>query len=301
MIMRRLSFCLIFLILFSLSMQAQERLTLPVMEDSLSLIQRMIRKTVNDSARLSLNNLFRNTLKTAIGLPGSFSYPFDSLKKMAKLTSPDKRFRIYNWNIPRAEGSNSYFCLLQIQDRKSKNSFTLIEFLDRSDSISDPEHTVLGPGSWYGSLYYKIIPEGSDAGMIYTLLGWQGVSSVENHKLIEILTFDEKESPHLGKKIFYKFLNGQNVRVIFRYSPAASMVLRYEDQYVVKEKNQNSSGRPSDSNGKKSSMIIADRLETVHPPEGTSPILVAAGDVFDGFIFENGRWNFIEGVDARNR
>jgi hypothetical protein len=48
-------------------------------------------------------------------------------------------------------------------------------------------------------------------------------------------------------------------------------------------------------------LIVCDRLVTVESSEVKGQVLVPAGDVYDGFLFENGRWNFVESVDARNR
>jgi len=301
MLTRRLACFLIFFTVCSFSLRSQEHSTLSLLEDSLSSIQRKIQKSSNDSVRQSLNTLFRNTLRTGIGLPGSFTYPFDSLNKLAKITSQDKMFRIYNWNLPIANGSNLYFCFLQIQEKSSKNTFRIIELRDRSDSIPDPEHSALGSNDWYGALYYKIIQERSGSGMIYTLLGWEGTSLVQMQKVIEILTFDDKNLPHFGKKIFNKYKDGENKRVIFKYSPVAAMVLRYDEQFLSKGKKWNSSSKTFEEKSSKASMIVCDRLVTFESTESKAPVLVPAGDIYDGFIFENGRWNFVEGVDVRNR
>jgi len=294
--------CLFVLLsLSTFSLQSQENLKLSRLEDSLSFLQKQIQKTDNDSIRRSFNSRFRNTLRTAIGLPGSFSYPFDSLKKMAKMTSPDKMFRIYNWNIPASKGSNLYFCFLQIAEKSNKNMFRIIELADRSDSIPDPEHSALDAGCWYGALYYKIILEKTEPGNIYTLLGWEGRNLSEMQKIIEILWFDEKNNPHFGKKIFNKYKDNENKRVIFTYSSLVTMVLRYDEQFLSKGKKWNASSRTFEEKSSKAAMIVCDRLVMVDMAEGKGPVLAPAGDVYDGFIFENGRWNFVESVDARNR
>ena len=293
--------CLVIcILLFSSPFYAQNKLSLLQLDDSLSSIQRKIQKTGNDSVRQSLNTLFRNTLKTAIELPGSFTYPFDSLKKLAKMTSPDKKFRIYNWNLPTTSGSNLYFCFLQVPDNSSKNTYRIIELRDRSDSIPDPEHSTLNAGCWYGTLYYKVIQESSKTGVIYTLLGWESTTLSEMQKIIEILTFDDKNLPHFGKKIFNKYKDGENKRIIFKYSPVATMVLRYEEQSLSKGKKWNASNRTFKESLSKASLIIFDRLVTLETSEGNAPVLVPAGDIYDGFLFENDRWNFVESVDARN-
>src|SRR5664280_349849 len=99
--------CLL-LLLSSLSypLFSQEHKLLSQYNDSLSSLQHKIGKATDDSTRQILNHQFRSMLKRAITLPGSFSYPFDSLKKLARLTSPDGAFRIYNWNLPVTDGSN---------------------------------------------------------------------------------------------------------------------------------------------------------------------------------------------------
>jgi hypothetical protein len=301
MLTRCLAFFLLFFTIFSFPLQSQEHLNLSILEDSLSSIQRNIQKSDNDSIRQSLNSLFRKTLKAAIEIPGSFAYPFDSLKKLAKITSGDKKFRIYNWNLPVTDGSNRYFCFLQIPEDTRKNNFRIIELRDRSDSIPDPEHSTLSSSNWYGALYYKIIPKDSQTGMIYTLLGWEGKNQSEMQKIIEILTFDDKNFPHFGKTIFNKYKDGENKRVIFRYSPLATMVLRYEEQAISKGKKWNASRKTFQESHSKASMIVCDRLITVEVTESKVPVPVPAGDVYDGFLFQNDRWNFIQGVDARNK
>ncbi len=296
-----LTFFILFFTLCPISGRSQESMNLSLLEDSLASLNRKIQKSDKDSIRQSLNLIFRETLKKAIELPGSFNYPFDSLNKLSKMTSGDKKFRIYNWNIPFTDGSNLFFCFIQILVKDKKNTFRIIELKDRSDSIPDPEHCSLTSGSWYGALYYKIIPENPETGMIYTLLGWEAKNPSEMQKIIEILTFDDHDFPHFGKKIFNKYKDGENKRVIFKYSPLTTMVLRYEEQALSRGKKWNPAKKTFQEKHSKASMIVCDRLITVEGTEGKVPLLVPAGDVYDGFLFENNRWNFIESVDARNK
>ncbi len=297
-------FLIFFILLFAvypLSLLSQESTKLSLMEDSLSSLIRKIQGSEDDTIRQSLNVLFRETLRTAIELPGSFTYPFDLLKKLSKITSGDKKFRIYNWNIPVTDGSNLYFCFFQIPVKNENKIFRIIELTDRSDSIPDPEHSSLNANDWYGALYYKIILDKSESGMIYTLLGWEGKNLSEMQKIVEVLTIDDKGFPHFGEKIFNKYKDGENKRVIFKYSPVTTMVLHYEEQAISKGKKWNATKKIFQEKHSKVSMIVCDRLVTVEATEGRAPILVPAGDVYDGFLFKNNRWNFMEAVDARNK
>jgi len=55
-------------------------------------------------------------------------------------------------------------------------------------------------------------------------------------------------------------------------------------------------------------MIIFDRLSPIDPRtskysanlEGQFQFYVPESNIYDAFIFENGRWNFVKDVDARN-
>ena len=296
----KVSLLLMFITIFSFSVHSQEHKSLSTIEDTLASLQRRISKSTNDTIKQTLNSRFRIELIAAIDIPGSFTYPFDSLKKMSKLMAPEKKFRIYNWNLPLINGGNKYFCYLQIPDKKEKNHFSVIGLMDKSDSIPDPDHSALNARNWYGAVYYKIIPKSTEDGTIYTLLGWEGKNQLEMQKIIEIMILDENNLPHFGKKIFNKYKDGENKRVIFKYSPLASMVLRYEEQGITKGKKWNPSTQAFDEIKSKASMIVCDRIVLTPSPEGNGQLLLPAGDVYDGFIFENNRWNFIEAVDARN-
>jgi hypothetical protein len=301
MFFRCLTSGLLLVLAVSFSVRSQEHPVLPLLEDSLASLQHRIQKAENDSLRISLNFIFRETLRNAIGQPGSFTYPFDSLKKMGKLTSPDGAFRMYNWNLPSTSGKNRYFCFLQVLRRSSKNSIFILELSDRSDSIPDPQYATLDAGSWYGALYYSIIPGEAEGGTIYTLLGWEGYSFAKNRKVIEVLSFDEQGLPHFGKKLFSNYKDGNSKRVIFTYSSSAVMLLRYDEHSISKDKKQNSEPGASDRKMKKYPMIICERLITLESKESKIQDPVPSGEIFDGFLFENGRWKFVEGVDARNK
>ena len=283
-----------------INVKSQDFRALHQLEDSLASISRKIQRSGNDSVKLSMNALFRSTLKSAILLPGSFIYSFDSLKKLGKLTSPDHRFRIYNWNLPVASGSSFYYCFLQVQEKNHKGNFRIIELNDKSDSIPDPEYASLSGRNWYGALYYRVIPEKAGPVMMYTLLGWEAVNLLQMQKVIEIMILDEKGNPQFGKKMFSKYQNGENKRVIFKYSSAATMALRFEDSFVTKDRKWNASRRRFEEKSTRVRMIVFDRLIQLQPQGVRESLIIPAGDIYDGFIFENGHWNFIQGIDARN-
>lgn len=294
-------FMIIFLSLCAEFSFTQVKFDIGHAEDSLKFLLIKIQNAENDSIRFILNERFEELFYQALSYTGSFDYPFDSLKTIAKLTSPDKKFRIYNWNIPKGDGSNIYYGYIQLNP-KSKLTHTVYRLFDRSDSISQPELAILDHRSWFGSLYYKIIMTSYDNRKYYTLLGWDGLSQQLSQKIIEILWFDNQEQPYFGAKIFRNLGNDQLCRILFKYASTASMILTYDDQYLTKNKKWNASKKQFDSETEKTSMIVCDELIPIDPQlEGQYEYYIPSSEVYNGFVFKEGHWNFSRDVDVRNK
>ena len=301
MIRRTSQITIIFFLLLSARFSsAQVRKDIEQMEDSLKFLSEKIQKAGNDSVRLFFNNQFHETLYRTLLLEGSFDYPFDSLKTIAKLTSPDKKFRIYNWNLPKGDDTNIYFGFIQLNP-KGKPDHAVYDLTDHSDSIPQPEMALLDDHSWFGALYYKIIVTTFNNQKFYTLLGLDRLNSQLTQKIIEILFFDKSNQPHFGAKIFRNYGNDLVCRVLFKYSSSASMVLTYDDQYLIKNKKWNSSKNQFEIDREKVSMIVCDELIPLDPQfEGQYEYYVPSSEVFNGFVFNAGSWSFYQNVDVRN-
>ncbi len=270
-------------------------------EDSLKLILRRLGAAVGDSEKMACNDKFRLLLEETLHQEHTFSYPFDSLTKLGKLTSPDKKFRLYQWNLRMADGRYIFYGF--IQQAEAQNSKSLTPLTDFSDSIADPELRILGSGNWFGALYYKIIPvESEGKKTIYTLLGWDGNNSSVTQKVIEILSFSDEGDIIFGAPVFKDYKNGLNTRVIFRYSAESSMILKLDDQQVTSSKKWNPEKRKFITETHRASVIICDRLIPLDPQlEGLYQHYIPASDVYDCFLFNKGKWLFIKEVDARNK
>ena len=83
-------------------------------------------------------------------LPGSFDYPFDPLSNMGKITSQDQKIRIYTWNLPCNDGTNTYYGFLQYKTGQKTISvlFNLTtQACDNQQILAWPS---LPPDNWYG-------------------------------------------------------------------------------------------------------------------------------------------------------
>ncbi|HTX87959.1 MAG TPA: hypothetical protein VMC08_03140 [Bacteroidales bacterium] len=278
---------------------AQVVVTFRSMEDSIRTYRDSIRKAGEDTTRITLGKAVEGMMLRTCALPGAFTLPFDSLNSMERSESPDGGFRIFTWDIPMTTGQYRYYGVIQwngdkFPDRKP------VSLSDLTDSIPLPETTLLDAMHWFGALYYKIIAEPYAGGTVYTLLGWKGMDFQLTCKVIEILSFDERGRPRFGMKLFPGYQEGKNVRVIFRFSSQTSMALRYEEQLYTPSANPEQ--KKAASRKKKTRMIICDRLVPLSAgQEGMYRFYIPAGDTYDAFLFGQDGWQFLPGVDARNR
>lgn len=255
-------------------------------EDSLKVIAPEILYGAQDFNKYEANEKFFNMLVEVLALENSFIYPFDSLKTISIIKSPDKYFRIFTWNLRKADGSYDYFGLIQIDSKKSKGE-ELIKLTNKSIKNTHTTDEILTDENWYGALYYKIIQTKSKGNIYYTLLGWDGNNGLTTRKVIEIIVFDNRGQASFGAPIF-KIGDELKNRFIMEYASHVAASLKYEKQYKKDGKNKNW-------------MIVFDRLSPLSPMmEGQYQFYVPEADTYDAFIFEKGLWQFYKDVDARN-
>lgn len=231
-----------------------------------------------DLFKAMANRKFTELLEKALSLDGSFQYPFDSLNFIGRLKPEDESFRIYNWNIPKADGTTEYFAYIQTWNEKTKQA-KVYKLQNKNREIRNPETARLGPDKWYGTLYYKIIQNTYKKKRSYTLLGWDANSNVTWRKVLDVLTFAQDGTPQFGDDIFQVGKRFQN-RVIFEFKAEMTMTLRWDD----------------DRN-----MIVYDHLVPefegmTNPP----PQFLINSFSYDGYTFKKGKWNYVDDIDARN-
>jgi len=291
---------LLLLVLNAVCGTAQVSSVLRQTEQSLKQSFTAITSDQDDQMRIGKSMNFQTDLALALRLQGSWNYPWDSLKNMAKMESPDGNFRIYNWNVPLSNGRNRYFCIIRFRNDQKNDS--LLVLTDCSDSVNDPEHYIGDAGAWYGALYYKIIPFELKGGTkAYLLLGWDGINLEISSKLIEVLTFDEPYHPRFGAYLFPDFKDGKQTRIIFRFSSNTGMSLRYLSQKIPGKAKWNAKKREFEQPGKTVLMIVCDHLVPLDPKlENQYQFYVPSSEVADGFIFEDSFWKFIPEFNALN-
>lgn len=252
------------------------------LEEQLITKLKEVRTFTERSDQIKPNNEFEELLRKALAYDGAFVYPFDELgRMMGTIKSPDGAFRLFNWNLEYGEHEEQkYHCLIMKKDPR-KNNFVIIELFDKSENASyQVEYEAKTEKTWYGALYYKIIPVERMGGTVYTLLGWDGNNMMSNKKIIETMQFNRTDKVKFGQAIFRAEDDKSKRRVIFQYNKQSVMSLKYQET-------------------KKTNMIIFDHLSPTSPNlEGMKDWYVPDLS-FDAYVLQNGKWQYVPDVDAR--
>jgi hypothetical protein len=262
--------------LFTFAQRADESANLKQLNFFQDSLKHLGSRFINDEIdvqRKSANYTFIKTLVSALKIPNSFFFPFDSLKAISILNSPDKRFRIFSWHIINNDGSYRFYGAIQMNTRGSLKIYPLEDY---SPLLKNPEDSVTDNSKWYGAQYYQIIPV-NGANPYYVLLGWKGNTIKSTKKVIDVISFKD-DKPLLGLPVFDQKGKSRK-RVIFEYTRQASMLLRYvPDQHLIVFDNL----APPDKKSK-------DKPETYGPDLS-----------YDGYRLKNGRWEYVDNLDMRN-
>lgn len=170
-----------------------------------------------------LNQTFKAELEATFGINGFFDYPFSKLTTMGSITSPDKVFRFFNWNIENEDQTHTYYCYIA---HYHNNKLIVTELTDNSFMLPPRPEETLEYDNWYGALYYQIIPTKRKNKQMYTLVGWDGNSSFSDMKILDVLYFSGSK-PKLGYPIF-KNEEGLHKRIFFEFKKNTVMTLRFE-------------------------------------------------------------------------
>jgi hypothetical protein len=242
-------------------------------QDSLKHLGNTLINNDNELERKNANYQFLKTLVTALKTPNSFLFPFDSVKAVTLINSPDNKFRIFTWHIAFDDGSYRFYGAVQLNTGGNLKLYPLGDF---TPMIKNPEDTVTDNTKWFGAQYYTIIPV-YGAKPYYVLLGWKGNTDKSTKKVIDVISF-QNEKVTLGMPIF-DGNKKKRERVVFEYTRQASMLLRYVPaEHLIVFDNL----APPDKKMK-------DRPETYGPDLS-----------YNGYRLKEGRWEYVDNLDMRN-
>jgi hypothetical protein len=199
-------------------------------EKELVVLLDSLRKATTDMEKVEINYAFKDLLGQTLTLSEAFTYSFSQLTTVGFINSPDGTLRIVNWNLEMADKTHRYFCFILHYNAKN-DEINIHELTEGYTSLAEYPTDVLSSDSWYGCLYYKIIPFEKGSKTLYALLGWDGNNEMSAIKLIDVLSFSNG-NPVLGASVFKKSKNETLNRVIFQFNKKAYFSLKYEDDYL---------------------------------------------------------------------
>lgn len=210
---------------------------------------------------------FHDEFRNALEAENSFNFPFDSLKWISKLYSPDSSYRVFTWQVLISANDVDYFGFIQSAD-------SLFPLVDKSPYSQDLKYETLTPGNWFGQIYYDVKNFSFD-GENHTL--FFGARMLDQDTRIKTVEAIERKSDEwvFGKELFFKQSRHGDFRLIIEYYAEANAQLRYDDEL---------------------DLIVFDHLiPVVNPYEGNKTIRVPDGTL-EAYSFEKGKWHYKEKV-----
>ena len=246
-------------------------------EEQLRLTELMYWAQFGDSTfeRNDANYLFIRGLVRALRTEGAFDFPFDSLRYISKLYTPDRKYRIFTWQVKQEFGTYRHFGCILSNDQASP----ILPLIDQSDVYIGRDDTILTNKTWYGAAYFQIVPEIIKIKGItyYTLIGYDPHEPFSQRKMIDFLWFDKEGIPHFGAPLL-ETPAGTKHRFYIEYASDVMVQLRY------------------DLDAKK---IVYDHLI----PRNNENAGLGFDDVPDGsfnaFILKKKKWRFEDNTDIR--
>ncbi|KAF0203549.1 MAG: hypothetical protein FD170_976 [Bacteroidetes bacterium] len=257
-------------------------------EKSMMELLKETRQEKSDSARIILNEKLVLLLAKTLSIQDSYQWPFDSLN-IGKLKSTDNKIRIFNWNIQQNDRTNLYSMVMLNIEKNKVIVFKTIPSLQKLDDIE-----VYKDGNWPGGLFYKIIERKDGPKNFYILLSWDGFSPQASRKSIDALSFDTDGMPVFGAPVF-KTKEGLKNRVVSEYAATSAFTQTYDRQKITLSNVRKSQRKIDDE------IIVLDRLVPMSEAlEGQRWAYVPAGNIYDGYVYFNNYWTFVEDIAPRN-
>ena len=263
-----------------------------ILSDSVNFYRELSLNTPEEDLRYGYNVQVQAFLEAMLYSKNAVNQNFEALKFISVIMSQDKRIRLVTWMIPKDNQQQEYFGFLQVFDPKT-GTFSLYNLNDYRANLISPERQILDPNTWYGTVYYQIIPvENSSKKNIYTLLGWNQNNIFTDIKLIDVLSFKSNGQPQFGADIFRKSPFKGN-RIILKYHKGASFNLNFEKHRFYTGK-KDDKGKPVETEAQ---IIVFEQLipveeKFVHIPEFHVP----ESSMMQGFVLNDGKWVFIPSI-----
>ena len=174
--------------------------------------------------RFKAADLFQKQFEIMLNTPGSYQHDFESLKWISKLDSDDNKFRIFSWIVADDDVVSTTYGYIQFADGR------VVILKDTGEMTIDLEYEQTDADSWFGALYYHIMPFTNAGKTDYILFGYRQLAKFDKVKVLEVLSIDGDEVT-FGKELFVKKIEDSRdevrSRLLLTYSADANVTLNY--------------------------------------------------------------------------
>ncbi|QNA42740.1 hypothetical protein [Lacibacter sediminis] len=246
-------------------------------EDSLKRFGYEIVRGTDAAVRFRSDSNFTRILVRALIQDKSYQFPFDSLKTISKVYSPDSSFRIFTWQVVRDDDYCRQKGFIQLRSPKGKEKF--IPLRDADQFIANDVDTVANNMWWVGAVYYRILEKEHNGRKYYTLFGYDENDARTTKKWLDVMWFDDNGTPMFGIPSAFSYAKDSVPK------PALNrFLLEYKKD-----------GRARVQYDEELDMIIFDHLISETNEPGKRYTLIPDGD-YEGFKWTNGQWLHIDKV-----
>lgn len=222
--------------------------------------------------RFKAAKLFKREFEIMLDTPGSYEYQFESLKWISKLTSEDKKFRIFSWIVADEDVVSSTHGYIQFADGR------VVALNDTGEMTTDLEYEQKTPSDWFGALYYHIMPFTSNGTTDYILFGYRQFGKFDKVKVLDVLSLADDEIT-FGKDLFIRKIEDERddikTRLLLMYSADSNVTLNY--------------------NGNMDMIVYDNLISRMGRIEGQGPTQLPDGS-FVGYKRDGENWTYVDKI-----
>ncbi len=231
----------------------------------------MVNATVA-SHRFKAADLFDSQFVTMLNTPGSYEHSFESLKWISKVSSADNKFRIFSWIVADENIVSKTYGYIQFADGR------VVTLEDSGEMTADLEYEQNDASTWFGALYYHIMPFTQGSQTDYILFGYRQYAKYDKVKVLDVLSIEGDEIT-FGKELFVRKIEDSRdevkTRLVITYSSDSNVTLNYNESM---------------------GMIVHDHLiSRMGRIEGQGPTQVPDGS-FVGYKQEEDSWVYVDKI-----
>ena len=265
-----------FIVVLSCGQLSAQDDVMAAQEDELVFLLDQLRSSKDDAEKKSNNDKFKAEFAKALESKSALTHQFTKLNTVGFIDSPDKLVRIINWNVEQDDKTQRYYGYVLHYDKRKKKYY-VTELIQDLYGMNQPKEVVTSY-KWYGALYYKIIPVKRGSKTVYTVLGWDGNTTMSNIKLLDVMYLTGK-TVKFGLPIFK---TGKTIhrRMFYEHAEKVTMNLNYEEERK---------------------RIMMDHLSPESPTMKGYYSFYVPDLSYDAFKLEKGKWILHEDVIGINR